>query len=364
MKSEEKQAWLGHLCGVCLALRDNFGQVSRIATNYDAALLSVLCEAQTPEGAEKLTSYCPLRNQFKAEVVAPGNIGSKYAASMALMMASTRIQDHLEDGETVLRHVPGISTGIARNWSQVSQKMAAGLGFDAGAINRQTHRQTEIEAQPGGDFLFYARPTELAVGAAFRHTAIIANQLQNADILYEMGRMFGRMMYLLDSYQDYATDLAAGKFNALAACFTEADMPRQASQIFQQAYHQLKHLFFSLNLPQPTLARKLLIHQLRQTGFKTLEIGECPPCGCYAPLSATTTTGAGFNFRRRRRRFRRRPRRGPLACCTAIICCDWCTDCCCCCDFDCCECGEGECELCDCDCCGCECCELECCECD
>ncbi|MGW4108178.1 DUF5685 family protein, partial [Streptomyces sp. NPDC004976] len=34
--------WMAHLCGLCLALRGDHGQLARIVTNYDGLLISVL----------------------------------------------------------------------------------------------------------------------------------------------------------------------------------------------------------------------------------------------------------------------------------------------------------------------------------
>ena len=41
-----RDEWIGHLCGLCLALRDGHGQLARVATNYDGLLISVLVRAQ------------------------------------------------------------------------------------------------------------------------------------------------------------------------------------------------------------------------------------------------------------------------------------------------------------------------------
>ena len=59
MEPEEQAHWMNHICGVCLAVRDQAGHAARITTNYDAALLSVLCEAQAEVPAQQAMSCCP-----------------------------------------------------------------------------------------------------------------------------------------------------------------------------------------------------------------------------------------------------------------------------------------------------------------
>lgn len=372
MHTEERREWMGHICGVCLALRDTAGHPARIATNYDAALISVLCEAQNPAPPARVTTHCPLRSQFKAQITAPESDGSRYAAAVALMMAATKIEDHVADGETMLRYVPGPAKHLAGHWSEQGRHAASNLGFDTGRLVTQTARQSEVEAQTGCDFLHYAQPTELAVAAAFEHTAAIAGKAHNAPVLHDMGRMFGRIMFLLDSYADYAEDLAAQKFNALAACFAEAELQPQAERIFNQAYRQLRRGFHQLDLAQPTLARKLLLTQLKQRSHKVLELADCGgTCSCRLPEPELGPTGGAAQAKAQpgllepvitwfSRRRRRRDRAGGGLCAT-LICCDLCTECCCCCDCDICDCEDGGCEICECECC--ECCECSVCQC-
>lgn len=270
LQPAEREAWLGHLCGLCLALGNNYGQVTRLFANYDAALLSALCEAQNPSPLATRTSYCPLRRNFRMHVVAPDTQAAQYASSITLVMATTRIEDHLTDGETFLCRMPGLVSRITSWWMKKTRDAASEQGFDVGAIVDQARRQVYVEAQPGRDFYFYAQPTELAIGAAFRHTAYLAERPHNADILFEMGRMFGRVMYLLDSYLDLAADLLANRFNPLATCFFEVDRHQKVREIFQQACIRLRYWFDQLDLAQPMLAGKLLNYHVRERGQQVL----------------------------------------------------------------------------------------------
>ena len=320
--SLERQ-WRGHLCGLCLSLKKQYGQFARIVTNYDAALLSALYVAQLPQGQRRQPSFCILRKAARTEVVAPDDPGIQYAASMALLMAASKIKDHIEDNETALRHIKGIATGLADKWMRMAGKGSAALGFAAAEVERQVQRQAVVESQHGRDFNFYAEPTELAVAAAFSHTAVLSNCPENKDTLYRMGQMFGRIMYLLDSYQDYAEDLVAHQFNALAASCAE-EWRAEAVRLFQQAYRELDASFYALELSQPVLLQALLGQKLRQKGLSSLQI-----CKESCRLGKRDTKKKMSWF------------------CDCCYCdCDGCDP-----DFDCCGCEACNCcEACDCSC--------------
>ena len=365
MEPGQRLQWTAHICGVCLALKDRYGLLSRLATNYDAALLSVLYDAQTPQPQAERLSHCPFRRSFRAEIVAANSPGVKYAAAMALVMASSKIRDHLHDNQGRLRLARGVAMGISNRWMRAARETTTSLGLDAEIIEDQIRRQIVVEARPDQEFSFYARPTELAVGAAFGHTAVLANRSHNSEVLHEMGKMFGRIMVLLDSYQDYATDFRTQSFNALAAAFKEAEWEQQASRIFHQAYSALRECFYQLDLPHPALLRALLIRQLQKRGHTTLQIcdGLSPSCRPLRVKPAVARSASLLNSAHQQGEDEQEAQqeedeeedqaegqapRDLGWCLMAPYCCD-CSSC----DCSDCNCCEGDCGGCDCDCSGC-----------
>lgn len=269
-RSEQRQEWQGHLCGLCLSLRDNYGHPARLATNYDAAVLSVLCAAQADQPQKTYNSNCPLRRNRQATITAPDTVGAQYAAAVSLVMAAAKIQDHVADGETVWRYLPNVANAVSGSWLKRAKKQMARLNFDTHKILEQTQRQVELEAKLQQDFYVYSQPTELAVGAAFRHTAVLVHKPHNQEPLFQMGRMFGRIMYLLDSVQDLASDVANDLFNPLINCYEEAAILAKANEIFQEAHATLLHHFALLDMPNPQLAHALFHHQLKTRVEKTI----------------------------------------------------------------------------------------------
>ncbi|MEM7113396.1 MAG: DUF5685 family protein, partial [Chloroflexota bacterium] len=260
--NKERQEWIGHICGLCLTLRDTQGQAARIATNYDAALLSVLTEAQMDKPTETYAQVCGLRGFRRANVVAASNAGSQFAAAVALAATGAKVNDRVVDQEGWLGQWPRLGQQLESRCQTAASDLARPLAFETAVFTNQTRQQTVREQILGCDFLYYAEPTEQSVAAAFAHTAVLANAPQNKAHLAEIGRLYGRIMFLLDSYQDYKDDLAAGKFNALAQTTSETELKATATTIFNAAYTRLKQTFRQLNLPRPTLLSKLLVSGL------------------------------------------------------------------------------------------------------
>mgnify|MGYP001101882017 FL=1 len=266
----ERQAWWGHLCGLCLNLRQRFGQAAGLATNSDSALLIALCEAQSETPISTRKHVCLLRRPFSGLADDPSQPAVAYASGAAMLIAADKVRDNLQDDPGWLRGVRRPARALAENWRSLAGEYLAALGFQAALVEGQFRRQVEVEAQPGGVFADYSQPTELAVGAAFAHTAVLAGRPRNSEALFAVGRGYGRIMLLLDAYRDYDADVQAAQFNPLRAAFPAQDWRPPARALFQGAYSQLREAAAALELPNPSLLNSLLLRQLGQVGRRSL----------------------------------------------------------------------------------------------
>ncbi|MFF2660548.1 DUF5685 family protein [Kitasatospora sp. NPDC058032] len=262
--SERLQAsWMAHLCGLCLALRDDHGQLARTATNYDGLIISVLVEAQAAAGdgaGRRTAGPCPLRGMRTASV-ARGE-GARLAAAVSLALASAKIRDHVEDRDGVFarRSVAAGARAVTRRWDRKSAGSASVVGFDTAVLLDAASRQGGLErALPvGGSVLLVTEPTETATAAAFAHTAALAGRPGNAAPLAEAGRLFGRLAHLLDAAEDQEADATSGAWNPLTATGTDR---AEAERLCRDAVHGIRLALRDVELADRTLVHVLLAHE-------------------------------------------------------------------------------------------------------
>ena len=179
---ELSEAWQAHLCGGCLALRDDHGQAARLAASYDALVVSVLVEAQSAApAARRPAGPCLLRRMRRAQV-ATGD-SARYSAAVSLMLAAANLRDHLADrdgiaGRTGVRVAAG---RLAHRWARRGAQAASELGFNATLVTDANDRQALAEAAvgTGTDVLTVTEPTQAATAAVFAHTAVLAGRPAN-----------------------------------------------------------------------------------------------------------------------------------------------------------------------------------------
>ncbi|WP_235981204.1 DUF5685 family protein, partial [Streptomyces albidus (ex Kaewkla and Franco 2022)] len=258
--------WMAHLCGLCLALRAENGQFSRVATNYDGLIISVLVDAQSrrtgdADGRRRTAGPCPLRGMRSAPV-AQGE-GARLAAAVSLVLASAKVRDHLTDGDGLLarRPVAAAARRIAAGWDRAGARAGAGLGFDTSVLVEAVDRQQDAELSTvrGGSLLSATEPTETATAAAFAHTAVLAGRPANEEPLAEAGRLFGRLAHLLDAVEDLAADEKAGAWNPVAVTGTGLGEVRR---LCDDAVHGVRLALREADFVDGGLAHLLLAHEL------------------------------------------------------------------------------------------------------
>ncbi|SRR5258708_2681426 len=233
MGSELGAAWQAHLCGMCLALRDDHGQAARLVTNYDALVVSVLAEAQTVgPAARRPAGRCALRRMRRAQVSA-GEC-ARFAAAVSLMLAAAKLRDHVADRDGVAgwAGLRAAEDRLARRWARQGAETGSEVGFDTAVLTGAIGRQAQLEAAADecSAVLAVTEPTETATAAVFAYTAVLAGRPGNRAALAEAGRLFGRVAHLLDAVQDLPADRADGKWNPLEATGTSNGEARRLCQ--------------------------------------------------------------------------------------------------------------------------------------
>jgi hypothetical protein len=258
-------AWQAHLCGMCLALRDDHGQAARLATNYDGLIISVLAEAQSDGAPErKAAGRCALRGMRKADVAIGDCV--RLAATVSLVLAAAKIRDHADDGDGAFGRpgVRGAATALAARWSAASARTGGELGFEVGVLTDAIGRQTAVEAAagPGTPLLTVTEPTEIATAAAFAHTAVLARKPANQAPLAEAGRLFGRIAHLVDAVEDLAADQASGAWNPLLGTGTSI---AEARRLCDDALLGIKLALSEAEFTDARLVHALLIRELARS---------------------------------------------------------------------------------------------------
>jgi hypothetical protein len=272
---------LGHLCGLCLALRDEHGHLARLVTNHDGLLVSVLVDAQQPgPAARRRAGPCLLRGMRGADVAV--GAGARLAAVVSLALAAVRTHDHVADRDGPFAHRPVAAAArhTAACWMKRATRTGLAIGFDTTALLDAAVLQRALESAIGpGDPLHAATgPTEGAVAAAFAHTAVLAGRPGNVQPLREAGRQFGRIAHLLDAVADLREDGRSGAWNPILATGAGVDGARR---LCDDALADLRLALRPVDVSDGRLLHALLAHETGHAVHRTFTAA--PPGGPPGP---------------------------------------------------------------------------------
>ncbi|PVY32767.1 DUF5685 family protein [Williamsia muralis] len=223
--------WRAHLCGVCLALRSSHGQLSRLTTNTDAVVVSVLVDAQR-ESAPELVSAgrCALRGMRGAQVVSASDVSVRLGATASLTLASAKAADVVAERAAGVASPSAVRAEGAR-WAEPRLRSRAladapvSAAMGGGELLTQLGAQAQVES--GSVSLVEITQNAASAGAAvFAATAELAGVPGNREVLAGIGRDFGRCAHLLDAVEDLERDRAGGDFNPLIATGTTVEFAR------------------------------------------------------------------------------------------------------------------------------------------
>lgn len=204
----ERTHYKKHMCGVCHALGDDYGMVSRLITNHEIILLNMLTEAQCKTLEDDVMRRCPLNPS--QHVRTNQTVSSRFAAAIAIMLVNTSVEDDLRDGKGLQLPTRLLKTMTSRLAAQARDTLTA-LSFDTSRLLSLQDEQSYAEDHHQNPLL----PSMQSSATIFAMTASLAGQTQNQSALADIGSHYGAYLYLLDALKDYAEDYRQGQYNPL-----------------------------------------------------------------------------------------------------------------------------------------------------
>ncbi len=194
-------------CGFCRSLSKEYGPLARFTLSYDFAFITMLSMAVNDTAPEIAPKRCP----FVPTKVKPHLMINKdltRCTNLAMIMLYFKCMDNKEDGMIASKPF-WYTTEKLSSISAFKAKESEPEGFEI--IKKATEAQREVEKTSAG-LDEAAHFSAEALGKLFSH---LAQDTFNKKIMYRLGFMLGRFVYLCDAIDDLEKDKNQGKFNPL-----------------------------------------------------------------------------------------------------------------------------------------------------
>lgn len=214
MSNAEKNLRRVNYCGTCKTIGSLYGQKSRLLLNNDTVFLAEFLNALSGENVEDWQSSYQSYNCLNL----PKDrmpMALQFAATANLILAKFKLADHITD-EGKRRY--NFANKAFSNDFQKAETLLKKWNFPLEEVRKTLQAQEDLETE-SKNLDEFSQPTATATANFFAHGAKMIGREDVQNSAYSIGFNFGKLIYLLDAFEDYEKDFQLQSFNAFRAVF-------------------------------------------------------------------------------------------------------------------------------------------------
>lgn len=249
-----------HYCGTCKTLGQEFGQPTRMMLNFDIVFLSEILSHLSNENLETWQSGFQAINKCftMPDKSKHTPVSLRYAAATNIVLSELKVDDNIKD--THSRTWKFTRLLLSKPFRKAKTQFK-NWGLDTNQLWHWIKKQSALE---NGDIPknktlselleYYAEPTAQITALIFEQGAVTVGQPNHQHEMRQLGYQFGRLVYILDAFEDVEKDIFNQQFNPLTHFFNidktltnnQLTEVRQLILTYQgEATQQLNQLLFS-----------------------------------------------------------------------------------------------------------------------
>lgn len=198
-------------CGLCKTIKRNYGELPRLATNYDLTFMALLLLSFREQEIDLVMERC-VANPVKAHGIAASNDVLDYTAAVTILLAAAKIRDNIDDGDHMF-----LSRVAALAFKRATSQASAAYPELAVVIQDGMKRVADYErrdARAG-----FSPP--LAFGSMLADIFMLGLRASDLDDLSRSALRLsaedlGQWVYYMDALEDYDDDWKKQEYNALS----------------------------------------------------------------------------------------------------------------------------------------------------
>lgn len=207
LKIKEYELYSAYYCGICKSIKKRYGQIPRLALNYDSVFLAVTLGSLFPSVEDIKLERCPV-HPLKKRTVVYKEIVVDYAGDMMLLLAYYKLRDDRQD-EKSLKALIGLAAlkGTYEKIMKIHREKCI-------MVEDRLDELSKLERQKCPSLDRAAEPFASLMGEIFAADSIFEDE-NTLKLLRKIGYHVGKWLYLIDAYDDLTEDAEKGNYNPL-----------------------------------------------------------------------------------------------------------------------------------------------------
>jgi len=230
LKVKEYNLFRAYYCGLCFSIKKQFGEIPRIALNYDMTFLALILDSITDADIKVYAKIC-MAHPSKKRPILYENKEIDYAANMNIALTIFKLIDDVNDDKNLKSKVFSLCLNPYKKKFKTQIKLINDLikkNLDKLSIMEKEKNFTSIDE--------ICDPFSIIVGKILElyPEKIINDSKDTRYMLYDFGYSLGKWIYLIDALDDLKEDMENEKFNPINFLYNTFNLP------FDEFFIQIK----------------------------------------------------------------------------------------------------------------------------
>lgn len=218
LKVKDFERFRSYYCGLCLSIKNKFGNIPRIGLNYDATFFAVLMDGLNMQETNILITPC-MRHPIEKTVSISKNIALDYATDLNIALIYYKVLDDARDDRDLKSLV--LSKTLKPYYKKISFQNLDSI------IKDNLDKLHILEVSGGFSSIDeISHPFSHIIGEVLKECPFELKEENKTtrNKLYNFGYSFGKWIYLIDALDDLKDDMTHGKFNPIAKVYNKNNL--------------------------------------------------------------------------------------------------------------------------------------------
>lgn len=211
MKVKDFARFKCYYCGLCCHIKKEFGNIPRLALNYDMTFLGLLLDALSPDELEVSHHRCSLHPAEKKPVII-NNKALSYSSAMNVALSYYKLLDDVNDDKNLK------SKFLSTILSPYTKRFSSPIIEINDKIKKSLNKLSILENNKSFNYIDeICDPFSNLVGIILRDYPykLTNDSAELRTTLYNLGYSIGKWIYLIDALDDLKSDMEKEKFNPI-----------------------------------------------------------------------------------------------------------------------------------------------------
>ena len=268
LKVYEHEIYKATYCGLCKHIKKKVGGFFRLNLSYDMVFFAMFFIAYLEENFSFEKKFCKL-HPFKKRFCVKNCQSLNKAANIGGIFCYFKVKDNITDCKGFKKFLNYILLIIIKkSYNKIKEKE----NKIAVLVSEYVKDQNILEQKQNLSLDNYSHPTADCLGNIFKS---LSKNEQDSMVLYRIGYMLGKYIYLMDALDDFKKDVKNKNFNPIVAAKlkkTDAEMFNETNQLINFSISQLAESFEKLTLNKNVeILRNIIYLGLKSNKYKIIK---------------------------------------------------------------------------------------------